>query len=115
MSMEVVRNQGADELTLGTLAAKAGGTRPIAYEHFSTRADLLVALFRRLEENYVHRLRSALHEAPTELTAVADVISQAYISCLAQFGPEALAISAALKGTEEMAGSTGSCSTYTSS
>lgn len=103
VAMEIVRNKGADELTLGTLAAKSGVSRPIAYEHFSTRAGLLVALFKRLEENYVQGLRFALHEAPTELDAVADVISEAYFSCLAQFGPEALAISAALKGTEEMA------------
>ncbi|KQY13069.1 TetR family transcriptional regulator [Rhizobium sp. Root73] len=103
VAMEIVRNQGADELTLGTLAAKAGVSRPIAYEHFSTRAGLLVALFKRLEENYVHWLRSALHETPNELAAVADIISEAYFSCLALFGPEALAISAALKGTEEMA------------
>jgi AcrR family transcriptional regulator len=103
VAMEIVRNQGADELTLGTLAGKAGVSRPIAYEHFSTRAGLLVALFKRLEDNYVHWLRSALREAPTDLTDVADVISDAYFKCLAQFGPEALAISAALKGTEEMA------------
>ncbi|WP_244495233.1 TetR/AcrR family transcriptional regulator [Ensifer sp. Root423] len=52
VAMEIVRNQGADELTLGTLAGKAGVSRPIAYEHFSTRAGLLVALFKRLEDNY---------------------------------------------------------------
>lgn len=103
VAMQIVRDQGADELTLGTLAAKAGVSRPIAYGHFSTRSGLLLALFKRLEENYVHRLRSALCEAPKGLTAVADIISKAYFNCLADFGPEGLAISAALKGTEEMA------------
>ena len=101
--MEIVRDQGADGLTLGTLAAKAGVSRPIAYGHFSTRSGLLLALFKRLEENYVHRLRSALFDTPKDLTAVADIISKAYFNCLADFGPEGLAISAALKGTEEMA------------
>lgn len=103
VAMQIVRREGADELTLGTLAASAGVSRPIAYGHFSTRAGLLVALFERLEANYVDRLRTALHEAPNELTAVADIISEAYFNCLADFGPEGLAISAALKGTEEMA------------
>lgn len=103
VAMAIIRNEGADALTLGTLATRAGVSRPIAYGHFSTRAGLLVALFKRLEDAYVGRLRSALDEAPNELAAVAAIISEAYFNCLSEFGPEGLAISAALKGTEEMA------------
>lgn len=101
--MAIVREEGADALSLVTLAAKAGVSRPIAYDHFSTRAGLLLALFQRLEAQYVQALREALDTGPRELRAAADVMSKAYFNCLANLGPEAPAISAALKGSEEMA------------
>ena len=102
-AMAIVRKDGADALSLVTLAAKAGVSRPVAYDHFSTRAGLLLALFQRLEARYVQALREALDTGPRELGATADVMSKAYFNCLANLGPEAPAISAALKGSEEMA------------
>ncbi|WP_246810706.1 TetR/AcrR family transcriptional regulator [Ensifer sp. ENS09] len=103
LAMEIVRDKGADELTLATLAARAGVSRPVTYEHFATRPGLLLALFQRLEDNYAEKLRQALAAAPGDLQALADVMSRAYFNCLADVGAEAPAISAALKGTDEMA------------
>ena len=103
VAMAIVREHGADELSLVTLAARAGVSRPVAYEHFSTRAGLLLALFQRLEDRYMQALRDALQSAPDELDSVADVMSRAYFNCHADLGSEAPAISAALKGSEEMA------------
>lgn len=101
--MTIIRERGADALTLVTLAAKAGVSRPVAYDHFSTRAGLLLALFQQLEEQYVQALRDALHTAPRDLASVARLMAKAYFDCLANLGPEAPAISAALKGSDEMA------------
>lgn len=103
VALTIVREQGADELTLGSLASCAGVSRPVTYEHFSTRAGLLIALYQRLEDRYVQALRDALCAAPQDLQPVADAISRAYFNCLHALGPEAPAISAALKGSEEMA------------
>ncbi|PSJ43330.1 TetR/AcrR family transcriptional regulator [Sphingomonas deserti] len=102
LGMAIVREEGADELTLGRLAAKADVSRTVVYDHFDTRAGLLVALFQRLEERYVGALRAALETAPDNLAGTARVISEAYFNCLAELGPEGPAISAALKGSEEM-------------
>ncbi len=102
-AMAIVREDGADALSLVTLAVKAGVSRPVTYDHFSTRAGLLVALFQRLEDQYVQALRNALEIAPHELDTTADLMSRAYFNCLADLGPEAPAISAALQGSEEMA------------
>lgn len=102
-AMAIVRERGADELTLGNLAERAGVSRPIAYEHFSTRAGLLIALYRRIEEKKAAALREALARARAEIGDMADVISRAYFTCHWSLGPEAPAISAALKGSEEMA------------
>lgn len=103
VAMSIVREEGADALTLVTLAAKAGVSRPIAYEHFTTRAGLLVALYQRLEDQYSEALRAAVAEAPDDLSAVAEIMADAYFNCHSRLGPEAPAISAALKGSEEMA------------
>ncbi len=103
VAMAIVRERGTDELTLGTLATAAGVSRPIAYDHFSTRVGLLIALFQRLENSYIRTLRNALSAAPSDLNAVADVMSKSYFGCIEGFGPEGLAVSAALRGSEEMA------------
>jgi AcrR family transcriptional regulator len=58
--------------TLGTLALRADVSRPVVYDHFSTRAGLLLALFQRLEDNDVKQLRQELSFMPGELAAVAD-------------------------------------------
>jgi len=101
-AMTIVREQGADALTLGHLAARAGISKPLAYEHFGTRAGLLIALYRQIDARQVQALRDALDRAPRELEAIAKVVSSAYMHCYASIGPECHAISAALKGDELM-------------
>jgi AcrR family transcriptional regulator len=101
-AMAIVREQGADALTLGYLAERAGVSKPVAYEHFGTRAGLLVALYRQIDERHVKALLDALDRAPRRLEEVAHVVSRAYMSCYASVGPEWHAISAALKGDEQM-------------
>jgi AcrR family transcriptional regulator len=87
-ALEIVRTEGADALTLATLAARAGVSRPVAYEHFTTRPGLLLAAFQRLEDRYVEQLRSALSSPPSNLLAVAEVMSRAYFNCHADLGAE---------------------------
>ena len=101
-AMAIVREQGTEALTLGTLAEHAGVTKPIAYEHFGTRAGLLIELCKRIDAQQVAALTNALERAPRELAEVARVMSRAYMNCYLTVGPEWHAISAALKGTAEM-------------
>lgn len=103
VAMDMVREGGADHLTLVTLAERAAVSRPVAYEHFGTRSGLLLALYQRLENSYVEALRRALAEAPGDLSGLARIISAAYFDCLAHSGAEGPALSAALQGSEEMA------------
>ena len=101
-ALRIVRTDGADGLTLVTLAEAAGVSRPIAYDHFGTRAGLLVALYRRLEEQH----RGAVSRRTAERRArrgrpIAHVMSVAYFACATDM-PEFGALSAALKGDPEM-------------
>jgi AcrR family transcriptional regulator len=99
-ALRLVREQGADGLTLVTLAEAAGVSRPIAYGHFGTRTGLLLALYRRLEERHRDAVTHALRSAEPSATAIAHVMSTAYFACATDM-PEFTAVSAALKGSPE--------------
>jgi len=100
-AMTIVRTQGADGLTLLTLAETAGVSRPIVYDHFGTRSGLLLALYRRLDERHRTASVRALRDAASTSWDIAGVLSAAYFACAAEM-PEWNAISAALKGNPEM-------------
>ncbi|MDH5821954.1 TetR/AcrR family transcriptional regulator [Luteimonas sp. RD2P54] len=101
-AMAIVAEQGADALTLATVAERAGVTKPVAYEHFGTRAGLLLALYRRIDARQADAFRSALARTPRRIGEVARVMGDAYMSCYSTIGPEWHAITAALKGDPAM-------------
>jgi AcrR family transcriptional regulator len=98
----IVREEGTDALTLGHLAERAGVSKPIAYEHFETRAGLLIALYQAIDDRHVAALRTALRRAKQKLPEIARVVAEAYFECYRAVGPEWQAISAALRGDEAM-------------
>ncbi|MGW6457338.1 TetR/AcrR family transcriptional regulator [Streptomyces sp. NPDC055078] len=100
-AVAIVRTQGADGLTLVTLAEEAGVSRPIAYDHFATRPGLLLALYRRLDERHRAAITQSLRDAAPSAGEVARVISTAYFACATDM-PELSAVSAALKGNPDM-------------
>jgi AcrR family transcriptional regulator len=100
-AVAIVRTQGADGLTLVTLADAAGVSRPIVYDHFGTRPGLLLALYRRLDDRYRATVAAAVRAATPTAAGVARVISTAYFTCATDM-PELGAVSAALKGSLEM-------------
>jgi AcrR family transcriptional regulator len=99
---DILRESGADALTLGHLAERAGVSKPIAYEHFGTREGLLIALSEEIEARHIGKLKAGLAKAAPTLPAIAGVISTAYIGCAIESGPEWLAMSGALRGSAQM-------------
>ena len=59
-ALVIVREEGADRLTLGHLAARAGVSKPVAYDHFGTRSGLLIELYRSIDAEQANALRVAL-------------------------------------------------------
>lgn len=98
----IVRAEGTDALTLARLAEQAGVTKPIAYEHFGTRAGLLIALYRHFDARQAQAVQSALATQAKSLEDVVAILSAAYVDCVLQAGPEFGAIAAALSASEEM-------------
>lgn len=98
----IVRSQGTDALTLAHLAEQAGVTKPITYEHFGTRAGLLIALYRHYDDRQAQAAKVALDANATTLEDAVAILSAAYVDCVLSAGPEFGAIAAALSATEEM-------------
>lgn len=99
----IVRAQGTDALTLAGLAEQAGVTKPITYEHFGTRAGLLIALYRHYDDRQARAVQLALRTQARSLDDVIGILCAAYVDCVLSSGPEFGAIAAALSASEEMA------------
>jgi AcrR family transcriptional regulator len=104
VALLILRTEGADRLTLGRVAARAGVSKPIPYEHFGTRAGLLTALYKALDEEQANALRNALSGVQRSLKDTADVLATAYIHCSADTSGEWHALGAALSGSGAMGG-----------
>lgn len=101
--MVIVREEGADRLTLGHLAARAGVSKPVAYEHFKTRSALLIELYRWIDFERVNAFRRAMAEEQLSQTETVSALSAAYIKCAADTKGEFHAVGAALAGSDEKA------------
>lgn len=99
----VVREEGADRLTLGHLAVRAGVSKPVAYDHFETRSELLIALYRWIDTQKVNAFRDAMTGSQRSAAEAVDLLAAAYIQCAADIDGEFHAVGAALAGSEEKA------------
>lgn len=99
---QIVLESGTDALTLGSLAEKAGVSRPIAYNHFTTRSGLMIALYKGIMDRQTQALADALKDTPQTFADVSRVLATAYMNCHEDIGPEWHAIGAALKGDADM-------------
>jgi len=100
-ALQVIREEGADRLTLGYLAVRADVSKPVVYEHFGTRSGLLIALYKLLDARQSEALRQALTTGDRDLKETAALLAAAYIHCAVDTGGEWHAIGAALAGSEE--------------
>jgi AcrR family transcriptional regulator len=99
----IVREEGADRLTLGHLASRAGVSKPVAYDHFATRSELLSELYRWIDVERVNEFRERMTAGKRSLGETADVLATAYIQCAADTNGEFQAVGAALTGSKEKA------------
>ncbi|MEU9065015.1 TetR/AcrR family transcriptional regulator [Streptomyces sp. NPDC048430] len=101
MALLIVREEGADRLTLGHLATRAGVSKPVAYDHFGTRSELLIELYRSIDIEQKNTLRNALPPGERGLDETAEILAAAYVRCSADTSGEWHAVGAALGGSTE--------------
>lgn len=102
MAWQLIREEGTDALTLGYLAEKAGVTKPVVYDHFTTRAGLLAALYQDFDRRQTALMDAALANAEATLNGIATVIATAYVDCVLTQGNEIPGVIAALACTPEL-------------
>lgn len=100
-ALRIVREEGADRLTLGHLAIRAGVSKPVTYEHFGTRSGLLIELYRAMDEQQVTALRQVLAEGRLDAEGMANVLATTYLQCASDTNGEWHAVGAALAGSAE--------------
>lgn len=99
----IVREEGADRLTLGHLAARAGVSKPVTYDHFETRTGLLIELYRWIDAERITAFRTAMTEGHLTTKETIAALAQTYLACGSDQGDEFHTVGAALVGSEEKA------------
>jgi AcrR family transcriptional regulator len=99
----IVQDEGADRLTLGRLALRAGVSKPVVYDHFSTRSGLLIELYRWIDVERVAAFQTAMAKGDRSLEETVTALACAYIDCAADTTGAFPAVGAALAGSEEKA------------
>lgn len=102
VSWALVRSEGADALTLGRLAERAGVAKPVVYSHFPSRAALLAALFTEFDDRQTAMLEDYLAAADAALPGRASAIADSYVECAIAQGRELTGVLAALEGSPEL-------------
>ena len=97
----IVREEGADRLTLDHLAVRAGVSKPVTYEHFETRTGLLIELYRWIDTERITAFRVAMAEGNRPARETILALAETYLACGADQGDEFHSVGAALAGSEE--------------
>lgn len=98
----LTREEGTEAVTLGRLAARAGITKPVVYDHFGTRSGLLAALYRDFDARQTALMDAALSASEATLAGRAGVIAESYVDCVLLQGREIPGVIAALAGSPEL-------------
>lgn len=96
MAEQIVREEGAEALTLITLAERVGVSKPVTYDQFAKRENLLVELYQRYDRRFISVISSAIESEAGSLEVAARIVSQAYVECVVNCGPVYDAVIAAL-------------------
>jgi AcrR family transcriptional regulator len=102
VAWQIIREEGTEALTLGHLAERAGITKPVVYDHFTSRSGLFAALYREYDLRSTARMDEQIRQTAPVLEKLATVIADAYIECVLLSGREMPSVIAALSGTPEL-------------
>ena len=102
VAWQLIREEGTEGLTLARLAEHAGVTKPIVYDHFTTRPGLLAALYKDFDARQTALMDATLEASEATLDSRARVIASAYVDCVLLQGREISGVVAALNSSPEL-------------
>ncbi|RED21376.1 TetR family transcriptional regulator [Rhodopseudomonas thermotolerans] len=103
LARRLVGEEGTDRLTLTRLAERAGVSKPVAYDHFGRRIDLLLELYRWIDVEKIDAFREHMKSGKMGRRETIGELARAYIDCASDVTSEFQVIGAALAGTPEKA------------
>lgn len=102
IARDIIATDGTDALTLSHLAGRAGISKPVVYDHFSSRSALLLSLYQDFDRRHTADLCAALEHTPPDLRQRAEAIATAHVACVVSQGAELGGVVAALAGSPEL-------------
>lgn len=102
IARDVIAAEGTDALTLGYLAGRAGVSKPVVYDHFSSRSALLLSLYEDFDRRHLADLRAEIARTPPDLRKRVEAIAAAHVACVVSQGAELGGVVAALVGTPDL-------------
>ncbi|WP_166026436.1 TetR/AcrR family transcriptional regulator [Streptomyces chilikensis] len=99
IARDVIATEGTDALTLAYLASRAGVSKPVVYDHFPSRSELLLSLYQDFDQRHLADLHAAIARTPPDLRQRVEAIATAHIACVVSQGVELSGVVAALAGT----------------
>ncbi|MDP0501982.1 MAG: TetR/AcrR family transcriptional regulator [Verrucomicrobiota bacterium JB022] len=102
VAWRLIRQQGTEALSLAQVAAEAGVTKPLAYNHFESRTGLLIELYREFDVRQTRLIETALEQGAPTPKGVAKVIAVGYVDCVMAQAQEIPGLVAALGTSPEL-------------
>lgn len=103
VARSLIKEEGADALTLGNLAAWAGVSKPVVYDHFISRNGLLVQLYKLIDAELTAEMQQALTVGTRTFQQRVRELASAYMQCASDTSGEWHLVGAALAGSGEEA------------
>lgn len=103
VAWQIMQAEGSEALTLARVGEAAGVSKPVVYDHFTTRHGLLAALYDDFDRRQTDRMEAAMEAAPMQMQQKAAVLAACYVDCVMTEGREISELLSALSTTPELA------------
>ena len=103
VAWQIMQAEGSEALTLARVGEAAGVSKPVVYDHFTTRHGLLAALYDDFDRRQTDRMEAAMEAAPMQMQQKAAVLAACYVDCVMTEGREIPELLSALSTTPELA------------
>lgn len=81
-AVSIIKERGAEALTLATVAEQAGVTKPIAYNHFENKENLLKQIYQDIDNRLIESIQIAKQSSSQSITDTVSIFCESYFNCM---------------------------------
>lgn len=82
VAISIIKEKGAEALTLTMVAEEAGVTKPIAYNHFETKENLLKQIYQNIDNRLIESIQVAKESSTQSLNNIISILCESYVDCM---------------------------------